>query len=140
MRAFLLLCACCLSARADDALSSTNWILLPALAASRAPTGEVSKAQAEQMTSDYFERFISLCGVPDTAEDMGAYWSSKLWGGYSGTTYFGTLWIRKSDAAVFLEPPKNGKLPFGILRMIKEPKGTNALPAIGNPALPQPKR
>ena len=39
------------------------------------------------LSSDYFERFVSGCGMPDTPVDRGEFWSVQLWGGYAGSDY-----------------------------------------------------
>ncbi len=62
------------------------------------------------LSSEYFKRFVSGCGMSDTPVDQGDFWSVQLWGGYAGSDY-GRFLISKDGRRVALEPPRSGLKP-----------------------------
>jgi hypothetical protein len=67
----------------------------------------IQKEEAVILSSVYFRRFVSGCGMPDTPQDAGQYWRVQLWGGYGGSDY-GTLRLAKDGSEVLLAPPRRG--------------------------------
>jgi hypothetical protein len=67
----------------------------------------LQEQEAVALSSEYFRRFISGCGMPDKPQDVGSYWRVQLWGGYAGTDY-GTLRFAKDGSDVLLSPPRGG--------------------------------
>src|SRR5688572_13960536 len=63
--------------------------------------------EAVVLSSEYFRRFVSGCGMPDKPQDNGHYWSVQLWGGYFPSDY-GTLRLAKDGSEVLLAPPRRG--------------------------------
>ena len=59
------------------------------------------------LASEYFKRFVSGCGMPDTPVDQGEFWSVQLWGGYAGSDY-GRFLISMDGRRVTLTPPRSG--------------------------------
>jgi hypothetical protein len=67
----------------------------------------LQEQEAVLLSSEYFHRFVSGCGIPDKPQDAGHYWRVQLWGGFAGTDY-GTLHLAKDGKEVLLEPPERG--------------------------------
>ena len=85
----------------------------------------IDRAKADQLASDYFLKYVSGCGIPNEVKDKEDFWSAELWGGYTGYAFYGTLWIRKSDGEVFLQPRSDGSLPPWTMRKIEEQEANN---------------
>jgi hypothetical protein len=67
----------------------------------------LQRQEVALLSSEYFRRLISGCGMPDAPVDQGEFWSVQLWGGYAGSDY-GRFLISKDGRRVTLEPPRYG--------------------------------
>ncbi|HEX7861015.1 MAG TPA: hypothetical protein VF773_11850 [Verrucomicrobiae bacterium] len=88
--------------------TSANVVSLPKLTAEGVTFEDgLEEQEAVILSSQYFHRFVSGCGMPDKPQDNGEYWRVQLWGGYVPTDY-GTLQLAKDGSQVLLAPPKRG--------------------------------
>lgn len=103
----IILAALCASCSTVDR-QSTQAVSLPKLTLDGVTFEDgLDEQEAAIVSSEYFHRFVSGCGMPDKPQDDGSYWRVQLWGGYGGTDY-GTLRLAKDGSTVLLSPPRRG--------------------------------
>jgi hypothetical protein len=61
--------------------------------------------EAVILCSEYFRRYLGLCGMPDTPDSGPEFWQSHMWRGIAGS-YAGRLWIAKDGSKVLIEPAR----------------------------------
>jgi hypothetical protein len=97
----------------EDATSSTGSNPTTSIVLPETPVEGVSfdhdltQQEVAMLSAEYFKRFVSGCGMPDTPELEDDSWSVQLWGGYAGSDY-GHFLISKDGRRVTLEPPRSG--------------------------------
>ncbi|MEI9864069.1 MAG: hypothetical protein WDN00_05850 [Limisphaerales bacterium] len=67
----------------------------------------LTEKEAAILSSDYFRRFVSGCGMPDEPQSDGRFWSVQLWVGIGGTDS-GRFLFAKDGSEMLLEPSKSG--------------------------------
>ena len=100
------LCASCSSDHHFSDISPSGWIALPVLAVDHVDWKDgLGEGEVKLLSSFYFKRFVSGCGMPDSPKDCGEFWCVQLWSGYVATDA-GKLWFSKDGSRVFLDASK----------------------------------
>ena len=103
------LCASCSTTQKNAASQPTfASVVLPPIPVPGVQTDHALEQQeVAELSWEYFKRFVSGCGMPDTPVIQGEFWRVQLWGGFAGSDY-GRFLISKDGRRVTLEPPPSG--------------------------------
>jgi len=104
---FLIFGALCVSCSTVDGRKA-KAISLPQLTMEGVNLDDgLQEQEAATLSSAYFDRYISGCGMPDKPQEEALHWRVQLWGGFGGSD-FGTLRLAKDGSHVLLSPPRGG--------------------------------
>src|ERR1041385_7205989 len=101
----ILLAALCVSCLAVESRSKYA-VSLPKLTTEGVNFDDgIQKEEAAALSSVYFDKFVSLCGMPDAPKEDGKFWRVELWCGFLPGPC-GTLRIAKDGSEILLVPPR----------------------------------